>query len=102
MFDAPIARITGCVLIKDAGRPLPLELQCSLYQGQQGDVTVLNLCAEAMKPVFEEQNLTAVEGMLFYHVYPVNRITGEGICGFGRNLRSKKKLEVCACVFCFF
>ena len=26
-----------CVLIKDIGRRLPLELQCS-YQGQQGDV----------------------------------------------------------------
>ena len=28
-----------CVLFKDIGRRLPLELQqCSLYQGQQGDV----------------------------------------------------------------
>ena len=27
-----------CVLIKGIGRRLPLELQCSLYQGQQGDV----------------------------------------------------------------
>ena len=27
-----------CVLIKDIGRRLPLELHCSLYQGQQGDV----------------------------------------------------------------
>ena len=28
-----------CVLMKDIGRRLPLELQqCSLYQGQQGDV----------------------------------------------------------------
>ena len=26
-----------CVLIKDIGRRLQLELQCSLYQGQQGD-----------------------------------------------------------------
>ena len=26
-----------CVLIKDIGRRLPLQLQCS-YQGQQGDV----------------------------------------------------------------
>ena len=38
MCDTPIARITVCVLIKDTGRRLPLELQCSLYQGQQGDV----------------------------------------------------------------
>ena len=35
--DTPIARIVGCVLIKDIGRRLPLELQCS-YQGQQGHV----------------------------------------------------------------
>ena len=27
-----------CVLSKDIGRPLPLQLQCS-YQGQQGDVS---------------------------------------------------------------
>ena len=27
-----------CILIKDIGKRLPLELQCSLYQGQQGDV----------------------------------------------------------------
>ena len=27
-----------CVLIKDIGRRFPLELQSSLYQGQQGDV----------------------------------------------------------------
>ena len=36
--DTPIARITGCVLNKDIGRRLPLELQCS-YQGQHGDVS---------------------------------------------------------------
>ena len=28
-----------CVLIKDIGRRLPLELQSSLSQGQQGDVS---------------------------------------------------------------
>ena len=27
-----------CAIIKDIGRRLPLELQCSLYQGQQDDV----------------------------------------------------------------
>ena len=26
-----------CSLIKETGRRLPLELQCSLHQGQQGD-----------------------------------------------------------------
>ena len=39
LCDTPIARIAGCVLTKDIGRRLPLELQCSLYQGQQGDVS---------------------------------------------------------------
>ena len=27
-----------CVIIKDIDRRLPVELQCRLYQGQQGDV----------------------------------------------------------------
>ena len=27
-----------CILIKDIGRRLPLQLQCS-YQGQQGDIS---------------------------------------------------------------
>ena len=37
--DTPIARITGCVSsLKDIGRRLPLQRQCS-YQGQQGDVS---------------------------------------------------------------
>ena len=36
--DTPIARITGAC-IKDIGGRLPLELQCSLYQRQQGDVS---------------------------------------------------------------
>ena len=39
MCDTPIARITGCVIIKGIDRRLPLELQCSLCQGQQGDVS---------------------------------------------------------------
>ena len=38
LCDTAIARITGCVFIKDIGRRLPLQLQCS-YQGQQGDVS---------------------------------------------------------------
>ena len=31
--------LRGCVLIKDIGRRLPLELLCSLYRGRQGDVS---------------------------------------------------------------
>ena len=41
-----------CVLIKDIGRRLPLELQCSLYQGQHR-VMLVSLCAETINPVFE-------------------------------------------------
>ena len=32
-----VLRVILCVIIKDIGRRLPLQLQCS-YQGQQGDV----------------------------------------------------------------
>ena len=69
-----------CVLIKDIGRRLSVELQCS-YQGQQGDVS---LCAETIKPVFEgDKNLTAVEGNAsVYQSNPVSRITGEGRAEF--------------------
>ena len=31
--------LLGVCPIKDTGRRLPFELQCSLYQGQQGDVS---------------------------------------------------------------
>ena len=66
-----------CVLIKDIGRRLPLELQYS-YQGQQGDVS--QSVRENYKTRFSGgQNLTAVEGNAsVYQVYPVTRITGEG------------------------
>ena len=37
-----------CVLVKGIGRLLPLDLQCSLYQVRQGDVSQ---CAETKKPV---------------------------------------------------
>ena len=41
-----------CVLIKDIGRRVPLELQqCSMYQGQQGDVS--QSVRGNNKPVFE-------------------------------------------------
>ena len=65
-----------CVLIKDIGQRLPLELQCS-YQGQQGDVS------QAVRGNYKTRfcgghNLTAVEGKaLVYQVYPVRRISGE-------------------------
>ena len=43
-----------CVLIKDIGRRLPLQLQCS-YQGQQGDVS--HSVRETVKPVSEGDNI---------------------------------------------
>ena len=40
---------------------------------------LVSLCAETIKPVFDGQNLTAVEGNAsVYQVYPVSHITGEG------------------------
>ena len=42
-----------CRLSTDIGRQLPLEPRRSLYQGQQGDVS---LCAETIKPDFEGDN----------------------------------------------
>ena len=41
------------VLIKEIGWRLPLQLQCSWSQGQQGDVN-LSLCAETTKKNFFE------------------------------------------------
>ena len=75
--DAPIARITGCVLIKDIGRRLPLELQCNLYQGQQGDVDQ-SVRGNYKNPFLRDQNLTAVEGNASVHqVYPVSSTTSK-------------------------
>ena len=55
-----------------------MELQCSLYQGQQGDVS--QPVRGNYKTRFRgRQNLTAVEGNAsVYQVYPVSRVTGEG------------------------
>ena len=95
--DTPIARVTGCVLIKDIGRRLLLELQCSLYQGQQGDALV-SLCAETIKPVFEGDKIwQQVCGRkcirLVYQVYPVSRITGEERTKFGGRWRGGRGFE---------
>ena len=71
-----------CVLIKDIGRRLPLELPCS-YQGQQGDVS------QSVRGNYKTRfcgghNLTAVEGNAssVYQVYTVSHITGEGRAEF--------------------
>ena len=67
-----------CVLIKDIGRRLPLELQCSLYQGQQGDVSP-SVRGNCKTHLLRGQNLTAVEGNAsVYQGHPVSHITGEG------------------------
>ena len=49
------------VLVKDIGRRLPLELQCRLYQGQQGDVKqpVHGNCRRTR--FWKGQNLVAVK-----------------------------------------
>ena len=66
-----------CVLIKDIGRRLPLQLQCS-FQGQQGDFSQ-SVRGNYKTRSWGGQNLTAVEGNVsFYQVNPVSRITGEG------------------------
>ena len=66
-----------CVLIKDIGRRLPLQLQCS-YQGQQGYVSQ-SVRGNYQTRFCGGQNLTAVEGNVsVYQVNPVSRITGEG------------------------
>ena len=65
------------VLNKDIGRRLLLELQCSLYQGQQGDVS------QSVRGNYKtrsrgRQNLTAVEGSAsVYQVNPVSRTTSK-------------------------
>ena len=61
--DTPMARVTAsvCPHYGYIGRRLPLELQCSLCQGQQGDVSQ-SVRGKLQKPVSEGgQNLTAVE-----------------------------------------
>ena len=69
----------ACVLIEDIGRRLPLELQqCSLYQGQQGDVSQ-SVRGNHKTRFWRGQNLTAVEGKApVYQVYPASRTTDEG------------------------
>ena len=63
--DTPIARITGCVLINNIGRLLPLEVPCSLHQGQQGDAN--QSVGGSSKNLFSGgQNLTVVKGMHQY------------------------------------
>ena len=68
-------------LIKEIGRRLPLQLQCS-YQGQQG--VVRQPVRGSYKTRFwGGQNLTAVEGNAsFFQVNTVSRITGEGRAEF--------------------
>ena len=70
-----------CVLIKDIGRRLPLQLQCSC-QGQQVDVRQ-SVRGNYKTRFWGGQNLTAVEGNAsVYQVNPV--ISGEGRAEFVR------------------
>ena len=75
--DTPIALYELCVLIKDIGRRLPLQLQCS-YQGQQDDFRQ-SVRGNYKTRFWGGQNLTAVKGNVsFYQVNLVSRTTGEG------------------------
>ena len=71
------------VLIKDIGRRLRLQLQCS-YQGQQGDLRQ-SVRGNYKTRSWGGQNLTAVEGNAsVYQVNTVRRISGEGRAEFLR------------------
>ena len=67
-----------CVLIKDIGRRIPVQLQCS-YQGQQGDVGQ-SVRENYKTRLWGGENLTAVEenASELYKVNPGSRISGEG------------------------
>ena len=66
-----------CVLNKDRGRRLPLQLQCS-YHGQQGDVRQ-SVRGNYKTRFWGGQNLTSVEGNAsVYQVNPVSQMTIEG------------------------
>ena len=54
-----------CVLLKDMGRRLPLRLQYSLYQGQQGDVSQ-SVRGNYKNRFWWGQNLTAVYFFIYY------------------------------------
>ena len=70
-----------CVLIKDIGRRLPLQLQCS-YQGQQGDVRQ-SVRGNYQTRFWGGPNLKAVEGNAsVYQVYAASRIVSEGRAEF--------------------
>ena len=52
----PIGRIMWCVsLLKNIGRRLPLELDCSFTKPKR--VMLINLCEEQTNPVFEEDKI---------------------------------------------
>ena len=65
-----------CVLIRDIGRRLPLQLQCS-YQGQQGDVRQ-SVRGNYKACFWGGQNVTAVEeNASVSQLNAVSRISGE-------------------------
>ena len=83
-----------CVLIKDIGRRLPLQLQCS-YQGQQGDVSQ-SVRGNYKTRFWGGQNLTGVEGNAsVYRVNPISRISGEGRAEFLRTWGPDFDLYIC-------
>ena len=69
-----------CVFIKDRGRRLPLELECSLYQGQQHGV---NQPAGKKKLVLRGTKSNGREMHHLISVDPVSHIYGGGRGGGG-------------------
>ena len=70
-----------CVLIKDIGRRLPLQLQC-IYQGKQSDYSQ-SVRGNYRTHFSGGHNLTAVEGNASVsQVNPASRLTAEGRAEF--------------------
>ena len=71
------------VLIKHINRRLSFELNVACIRVNRVMMTLVSLCAEAMKPVSDGvKNMTAVGGISsVYLVYPLCRTTGEGRAG---------------------
>ena len=70
-----------CVLIKDIGRRLRLELQYSVDCTRVNRVVLVSLCAETIKTGTKSDSCERK-----CIVYPVSRITGEGRAEFLRAL----------------
>ena len=74
----PIARSTGCVFITGIGQRLRSELQCGLYQGNQGEISP-SVGGNSNTRSLEGQNMTALEAKSSVHqVHPASFKTSDG------------------------